>query len=203
MPISVYPSSPLPSVPYEWTTSRPIARSGPLWRPVTRALTRFDCPTVSLPYRNLPWADAMDLLVFWNGMGGANGIFMFIDLLGIGESPVGMAWENLYVCVGTGTTGSDGQAVWDLPCYAGTSHIVYVNGSVLSASHYTIDTTGTNGVDEITFNTGYIPTTAQIVSVTATCRRVMLQARFADDSFPLTAEEPFRLSGNIRIMEVR
>jgi len=212
MPLSVYPSDPLPAVPYEWSTYRPIASSGPAWRPVTRALTRFDCSTVRLPYFNLSWEDLEDLLTFWNSVGGANGIFMFIDFLGINDTPVGVLWENLYVCVGDSTTGSDGTAVYDLPCYDATvdaTFKIYKNGTELVRDeggghiNYTVDTTGTNGVNEITFNDPHRPLTTEIVAVTAQCRRVMLQARFVDQRFPFTLREPWSATGTLSIMEVR
>jgi hypothetical protein len=204
-----FPDSPGPQTPFSWRLSLPMARGGNAWTQRTRALTRGPLYSCELTYRALSWTDVQALLAFWTEH--QNGIFTFVDFNGYskgGTSP-GVAWPDLYVGKGDGS-----ELSFNLPTFglkaspapvlkvAGTTKSVGIESGGTDANILLGD--GTDGVDLLVFEAGHAPAANAIVTISATCRRALPQARFGSDDFPFGTTNPNALQGGtLQILEVR
>jgi hypothetical protein len=191
--MALYPSDPRPETPYNFRVARPFVIGGPQWAPQMRGLTRFNLLEVDLLYHGKSWAQIKTLYDFWESVDGCAGRFTFVDFNGIG--PIGSGgpdpgtpWSGLYVAKGDAVA-----STWDLPTYAivaGSSPVVYENGSAKTTAIWTSGTTtptagtyliipgtGTDGVD--TLKAGTVPASTVIITIDATCRRAMRRACFS------------------------
>ena len=211
-----YPDNPRPISPYNFRSNRPSVGGGPEWAPQNRALTRFGLAEADVTYRGKSWAQVMTLYNFFESVDGDAGRFTFVDFNGIGPiggTDPGVAWSGLYVAKGTGAVGT-----WDLPTFglktspapvvyengAAKTTAVWVSGSTTPAAgtYLIIPGTGTDGVD--TLKAGTDPASTVIVTIDATCRRAMRQAKFTASKNPFVLNVPANYyQGLLTIVEVR
>lgn len=208
--MALYPTTPIPASGYQTTEAfktvlSPVYDSGLM---VTRSVRNYPLYGVSMTYpQTTSRSDFQTLYQFFMACKGMGMSFTFKDFLGYDASPVGIAWSNLYVSVGTGST-----AIFDLPMFSSSTYKLYVNGVDQASTEYIGGNEpsagywkfkagqGTDGLDQVKFGTA--PTVGQLIEWKATGQRG-IRARFMDDNLSVSSFYNNFVSAGIKVIEVR
>lgn len=147
MTYPIFPTSPKPSYPYHWESGFLTIVGGPYdgGGSVTRSGRPYELFTVALKWDRRTRAELLPIVDFFRARRGRSGLFVFADFQGWDNSPIGEAWNDVYVA----TYQSGGSTTVTLPVTSGSSHVVKVNG-VTDAGATISAGTGDEGQDEAT-----------------------------------------------------
>ncbi len=185
--MAVYPEAIPPGIPYVWSPKFLTKIGGPFETPVLDARIVWPYPVFSanltFPQRVTPNADYVALYDFFLSMRGKATAFTFFDFNNWKDSPIGMQWHHVYVCVRDGTT-----TVYDLPGKNMTLILVYDSGAPTTPLTLTTDYaisagTGTDGRDKITFTAG--GTAGRVIDISFV-GRLGINAHFTVDEMPFS-----------------
>lgn len=191
-----YPTTPIPAEGYSSDDEYATLIAGPYLsgRALTGKGREYPVFRARLRYLKVTQSDIAPILTLFRNVRGRYNQFTYFDFAGHDNSPVGVAWEDLYVGVGDGVTTG-----FDLPMKSATNRTVKVNGSTTTA--YTFSSAGgPDGRDKITFTVA--PTSGHIIELSATGQRAVY-ARFATDVLQIVRYSAGLLDLDVAIEEAR
>lgn len=205
--MALYPTSPVPSVPYPHTDSFVTIRSGKFESGLenVRAARVYPLFSARLTYPTLTWTSYATLYAFFIARKGAHGTFTFKDFNGHDSSPVGIAWPKLYAYTATSTTA---DVTFDVPMASSSSFKLYDNGSEVTrdptnnppthGQYYFLSGSGTDGRDQVKLDV----TSGHVYEWEATGQRCV-NARFDVDDMTFNSLYAALTSTGVVIVEAR
>jgi hypothetical protein len=183
--MSLFPTTPVPKIPYSTTDAYATISSGQYESGVTntRSARVFPLFSAKLIYPMGDWSTFQTLYAFFVSMKGRAGTFTFKDFLGWDKSPVGITWPKLYAYTATATTSNQ---VFDVPMFTSTTYALYDNGAAVvedaanppaAGKFKFLSGTGVDGRDQVKVNV----TTGHVYEWLDTGQRAV-NARFLSDS---------------------